>query len=208
MDPQDDLLTALVSRESLARLDRYVSLLETWQKSQNLIGSSTRGDIRNRHVADSVQLLPLLPPGPCRILDIGSGAGFPGLPLAICRGDLSVYLVEGNAKKASFLREALRITGSSGGKVLNIRAESLTPSLIGGVPDVIVSRAAAPLWRLLDLGSRTAGPDTVYLLHKGQDVDAELTEATKYWRFGIIRHPSRVQNDSWILEVRHVTRAS
>jgi len=208
MDPQDDLLTALVSRESLARLHRYVSLLETWQKSQNLIGPSTRGDIRNRHVADSVQLLLLLPPGPCRILDIGSGAGFPGLPLAICRSDLSVYLVECSAKKASFLREALRITGTSGGRVLNMRAESLTPSLIGGVSDVIVSRAAAPLWRLLDLGSRTAGPATVYLLHKGQDVDAELTEATKYWRFEIIRHPSRVQNDSWILEVRHVTRAS
>jgi 16S rRNA (guanine527-N7)-methyltransferase len=92
--------------------------------------------------------------------------------------------------------------------VLHARAEALTRSRIGGEPDIIVSRAAAPLHRLLGWGSMTAGSATVYLLHKGQDVDAELTEATKYWRFDLVRHPSRVQNDSWILEIRHVTRAS
>jgi 16S rRNA (guanine527-N7)-methyltransferase len=207
MAPPPDLLAELVSRESLDRLERYLALLETWQKAQNLIGPSTIGDIRTRHLADSVQLLPLLPPTASRVVDIGSGAGFPGLPIAVCRSDLAVHLVESNMRKAAFLREAVRITASSA-KVWSMRAEALEPHLIGGTADIIVSRAAAPLAQLLSLGRRIAGPATIYLLHKGQDVDAELTEATKCWRFDVTKHSSRMQNDSWIVEIRHVTAAS
>jgi 16S rRNA (guanine527-N7)-methyltransferase len=206
MDPARNTVGALVSRESLGQLDRYVELLQQWQTTLNLIGSSTTGEIWERHILDSLQLLPLLPDAPASVIDLGSGAGFPGLPLAICRRDLCLFLVESIQRKAAFLREAARVSSASA-RILCQRAERLSPEALGGQPDIIISRAAAPLDRLFKWGSRVAGSQTIYLLHKGQDVDAELTEATKCWNFKVIRHPSRLRNGSWILEVRHVFRS-
>lgn len=194
-----------VSRESRDRLVLYVGLLERWQQRLNLVGPATMKDVWQRHIADSLALLPLLPPGPCLLVDLGTGAGLPGIPLAIARPDIAVVLVDSNAKKSAFLREAVRITGVSA-TIVTKRIEQLAPADLAAVPDVIVSRAAAPLPILLDWTSRIAGPQTLCLFHKGQDVDAELTAATKCWRFNLVRHSSRVQNDSWILEIRNVAR--
>lgn len=205
MDARPDTLAALVSRESRGRFDLYVELLLRWQQTHNLIGASTISEIWERHILDSLQLLPLLPEGPASVIDLGSGAGFPGLPLAISRSDLRLTFVESTQRKAAFLREAKRVCSVSA-TILCQRAEQLSPDSVGGNPDIIISRAAAQLDRLLNWGSRLAGSRTVYLLHKGQDVDAELTNATKCWNFDVIRHPSRLRNGSCILEVRHVSR--
>jgi 16S rRNA (guanine527-N7)-methyltransferase len=138
-------------------------------------------------------------------VDLGSGAGLPGIPLGIIRNDLTLVLVDSNSKKAAFLREAVRITHVSA-TIVAKRIEQLTSRDLAAVPEVIVSRAAAPLQTLLDWTNRIAGPQTLCLFHKGQDVDAQLTAATKCWRFDLVRHSSRVQNDSWILEIRNVAR--
>ena len=105
-----------VSRESLARLKVYVALLLKWQGRINLIGPAEAETIWTRHVADSLQLMPLIGPRPGRIVDLGSGAGFPGLVLAIMLGGQAgddVHLIESNGKKVVFLRQAARITDSS-----------------------------------------------------------------------------------------------
>lgn len=206
MNPGRDEVAELVSRESLSRLDRYVALLRRWQTAHNLIAASTVDQIWERHVLDSLQLLPLLPEILRSAADLGAGAGFPALPVAICRGDLHMTAIESTARKAAFLKEAGRVTETAL-SIVCARAETLTSDAVGGRPEVILSRAAAPLSRIFDWSSGFADPRTVYLLHKGQDVDAELTDATKCWRFEVLRHPSRLRNGGWILEVRDVLRA-
>src|SRR4030088_3390014 len=109
-----------VSRETEARLDRYVELLREWQAKTNLIAPSTLPNLWTRHISDSLQLLPLAPSAKIWV-DFGSGGGFPGVVLACAMAEVSgavVHLVERNAKKAAFLREALRVTGASGHVVL------------------------------------------------------------------------------------------
>jgi 16S rRNA (guanine527-N7)-methyltransferase len=103
-----------VSRETVAKLDAYVDLLQRWQKIKNLVAPSTLDQIWTRHIADSAQLLPLIG-GARTIVDLGSGAGFPGLVIAIAhadQNDFQVHLVESNTRKASFLREVARVTGA------------------------------------------------------------------------------------------------
>ena len=98
-----------VSRETIERLERYAALLIKWNKTVNLVGRSTIADLWRRHMLDSAQLFPYLPKSAGRLVDFGSGAGFPGLVLAIM-GAPDVHLVEANARKCAFLREAARVT--------------------------------------------------------------------------------------------------
>src|SRR6202022_193903 len=105
-----------VSRETAARLDRYVDLLLEWQAKTNLVAPSTLPNLWTRHIADSLQLLTLAPSAKVWV-DLGSGGGFPGVVLACALAETPgamVHLVERNAKKAAFLREALRVTSSPG----------------------------------------------------------------------------------------------
>ena len=171
-----------VSRETLARLDEYVDLLLKWQHRTNLIAPSTIGQVWTRHVADSLQLWALAPEG--RIwVDLGSGAGFPGLVLACALADTAgarVHLVESNAKKAAFLREtarALRLPAL----VHATRIEDFTNSFADS-PDVVTARALAPLTRLLGYAEPLLKKGVQGLFPKGQDVEAELTDASKYWK--------------------------
>ena len=105
MDPEGFQAATSVSRETLDRLRLYADLLIKWQKSLNLVGRSTIGDLWRRHMLDSAQLLPFIPARTTRLLDLGSGAGFPGMVLAIL-GVRGVELVESDQKKAVFLRES------------------------------------------------------------------------------------------------------
>lgn len=100
-----------VSRETEARLRQYQALLLKWQEKINLISPGTMKDSWARHFQDSLQILPLVPDGPARLYDLGSGAGFPGLVLAIARPDLAVTLIESDAKKCAFLQAVSRETG-------------------------------------------------------------------------------------------------
>jgi 16S rRNA (guanine527-N7)-methyltransferase len=195
----DDFQTATnVSRETLVRLERYAGLLRKWQPAINLVGPRTLDDLWRRHMLDSAQLAPLAQGQ--RWLDIGSGAGFPGLVLAIL-GVGEVHLVESDARKAAFLATVIRETAAHA--VVHVaRIESLPAEPF----DVITARAVAPLHQLLAWGSRFAAESTISLFPKGQDIDAELTEAAKCWKFDAERVPSRSDPRGSILLVKGAYR--
>lgn len=191
-----------VSRETEVRLDRYVDLLQQWQAKTNLVAPSTLPQIWTRHIADSLQLVALAPDA--RIwVDLGSGGGFPGIVLACIAADCGghVHLVERNAKKAAFLREALRVTGGAG-SVHHAEIGDYVDSVRAPV-DCVTARALAPLNLLLQFSAPLIGSGAKALFLKGQDVEAELTEATKYWKIAPVLHPSRT-GDGQIVEIDRV----
>jgi 16S rRNA (guanine527-N7)-methyltransferase len=204
-DREHALKLTPVSRETLARLDRFVDLLFQWQAKTNLVASSELGRIWTRHVADSLQLVPLAPAAKTW-LDLGSGGGFPGIPIACTLTDIptsKVHLVEANAKKAAFLREALRVTGAPG-VVHQKRIEDCGDGF-GDKVDVVSARALAPLTMLCGYAAPFIAQGAVGLFLKGQDVEAELTEATKYWSVEAEQVPSRT-GDGVIVLVRRLER--
>lgn len=208
--PASDKAAALkltpVSRETEARLDRYVDLLVAWQAKTNLIAPSTLPQLWTRHVSDSLQLLDLAPDAR-HWLDFGSGGGFPGVVLACAMAEhpgASVQLVERIAKKAAFLREALRVTEAPGSVVLADIGDYVD-SLQAPV-DCITARAVAPLHMLLGFAAPLVQRGTKALFLKGQDVEAELTEATKYWNIQPLLHPSRTGGHGWIVELNTIER--
>lgn len=192
-----------VSRESCEALKAYAAVLLKWQQRINLIGPATAADFWHRHIADGLQLLPVLDrtPGPKTIVDLGSGGGVPGLVLAIARPEWKVHLVESNNKKAAFLLEAARLAGAKvaihGGRI-----EALAPEKMGRI-DWVTARALAPLPGLLDLAFPLLKTGRA-LFHKGQDVDVELTAATKCWNMEFQRYPSLIDAQSSLLEIIQV----
>lgn len=203
-DPQALLDRFDVSRESRQKIETYVTLLLTWQQRINLIGPATVSSIWERHVCDALQLLPLLPPGTRALAELGSGAGIPGLIIAMAAG-LEAHLYESNGKKAAFLREAARQTGTRA-IVHNVRLETLAGQAPIPKVECVVARALAPLPLLLDYAEPFLSRGAVGLFHKGQDVDTELTEATKYWRTDVSKHASQCDSRGVILEIREATR--
>jgi 16S rRNA (guanine527-N7)-methyltransferase len=200
------LLLTSVSRETEARLDRYVALLEEWQAKTNLVSPLTLPNLWTRHIADSLQLLALAPAAKIWA-DLGSGGGFPGLVLACAMAEVPgamVHLVERNAKKAAFLREALRVTGSPGTVHLADIGDNVD-SIVGRV-DCVTARALAPLHQLLGFAEPLVRQGAKALFPKGQDVEVELTEATKYWIIQPRLHSSRTGGQGWIVELDHIER--
>jgi len=194
-----------VSHETEARLDRYVDLLVQWQAKTNLVASSTLPNLWTRHISDSLQLLTLAPDAKTWV-DLGSGGGFPGVVLACVLADrpgAMVHLVERNAKKAAFLREALRITGSTGTVHLADIGDSVDS--FPGPVDCVTARAVAPLHQLVGLAAPLVEKGARALFLKGQDVEAELTEATKYWKLTPRLHSS-LTGQGWIVELDRIER--
>jgi 16S rRNA (guanine527-N7)-methyltransferase len=195
-----------VSRETEARLDRYVSLLVEWQVKTNLVSPSTLPSLWTRHISDSLQLLALAPTAKVWA-DLGSGGGFPGVVLACAMAEISgatVHLVERNAKKAAFLREALRVTNAPGAvHVMDIG--DIVDSIVGKV-DCVTARALAPLHQLIGFAEPLVGQGAKALFLKGQDVEAELTEATKYWNIRYRLHSSRTGGHGWIVDLDQIER--
>jgi len=195
-----------VSREAEARLDRYVGLLLEWQEKTNLVAPSTLPTLWIRHIADSLQLLALAPSAKVWV-DLGSGGGFPGVVLACALAQTSgatVHLVERNAKKAAFLREALRVTGAPG--MVHLAEIGDTVDRITGPVDYVTARAVAPLHQLIGFAEPLVRKGAKILFLKGQDVEAELTQATKYWNMTPHLHPSRSGGGGWIVEIDQVER--
>jgi 16S rRNA (guanine527-N7)-methyltransferase len=190
-----------VSRETSERLGQYVSLLIRWNARINLVGANTLGDVWRRHILDSAQLLPLLPANTQTLIDLGSGAGLPGLILAIM-GVPDVHLVESDQRKAAFLREAIRITNSRVSLHVQ-RAEKLGPF----VADAIVARACAPLPELLGYAAPFIGVHSVCLFLKGAQVEPELIAALKDWTMTPQIIPSRTDPTGRILRLEGVARA-
>src|SRR6476469_3630742 len=195
-----------VSRETEARLDRYVDLLVEWQAKTNLVAPSTLPHLWTRHVADSLQLLDLAPTAKVWV-DLGSGGGFPGVVLACALADTpgaNVHLVERNAKKAAFLREAVRITSAAA--TVHLAGIGDSVDRIGGPVDCVTARALAPLHQLVGFAEPFVKEGAKALFLKGQDVEAELTEATKYWNIEPRLHSSRTGGNGWIVELDHIER--
>lgn len=191
-----------VSHETLTRLDRFVELLTRWQNSINLVSPSTIPELWTRHIADSLQLL-MLVEAPKLWIDLGSGGGFPGMIIACSLAEHSgaiVHLVESNQKKAAFLREAARITGAPA-RVHAQRIEDFTATFTQA-PDVVSARALAPLPDLLALAYPLLKTGAKGLFPKGQDVEAELTQASKYWKFEHDLVPSLTSPDGQIVVIR------
>ena len=197
-----------VSRETEARLDRFLDLLWTWQAKTNLVSPSTLPRLWSRHVSDSLQLLDLAPAAKVWV-DLGSGGGFPGMVLACALADTPgalVHLVERNGKKAAFLREALRVTGAAG--AIHLANIEDIGDRISGPIDCITARAVAPLHQLIGFAEPLVKRGTKALFLKGQDVEVELTEATKYWKIEPRLHPSRTGGQGWIVEVDRIERCT
>lgn len=183
-----------ISRETRDRFETYAALLTQWQKAINLVAPSTLDDIWRRHFADSAQLLALAPPRPSAWLDLGSGAGFPGLVIAILLaesispqgGEASaparVTLVESDQRKAAFLREVARSTRVPV-DILAIRIETLATRFKLPPGGVVSARALAPLSQLLRLSSPFLGGGSVGLFLKGREVASELENAARLWDF-------------------------
>jgi 16S rRNA (guanine527-N7)-methyltransferase len=165
-----------VSRETLARLDAYVGLLQAWNRRINLVGGSTMGDPWRRHILDSAQLFPHIPREARVVVDLGSGAGLPGLVLAIL-GAAEVHLVESDQRKAAFLREAARVSETPV-RIHAQRAENMPRMRV----DVVTARAVASLPDLLDLAEPFLGPHSICLFLKGRGAQEELTLAAKTWK--------------------------
>ncbi len=198
-----------VSRETLQALELYAERLLTWQRRINLIAQSTVPDAWWRHFADSAQLVGALsearefPEGKSPILaDIGSGAGFPGLVIALMRPMFHVKLVESNAKKAAFLQEIVARTRAPNVEILRERAENLG----GWAADFITARACASLDDLLKMTDTIRRLDTLCLFLKGESAQRELTEAREEWKMTVDSTPSVTNPDSVILKISEVNR--
>ncbi len=189
-----------VPRETLERLDAYVALLRAWNRRINLVGATTMGDPWRRHILDAAQLAPLLPEKARVLVDLGSGAGLPGLVLALVAA-VEAHLVEADQKKAVFLREAARVSGAAV-TIHAQRAEKLAP-----IPaDVVTARALAPLPELLGLAERFSRPQTRLLFLKGRTAAEELTLAGKTWKMAARLVPSRSDPGGMVLILDSVAR--
>jgi 16S rRNA (guanine527-N7)-methyltransferase len=201
-DRERALALTPVSRETAARLDRFVTLLLDWQRRVNLIAPSTEPTLWTRHVADSLQLLALAPSA--RIwTDLGTGGGFPGLVIACALAETPgarVYLVESNTRKVAFLREAAGTLGAPASIQAMRIAEFVKrpPERI----EVVTARAVAPLSDLLAAAYPLLISGAVGLFPKGQAVAAELTEAAKCWKIQATLVPSRTDSSGRIVVVR------
>jgi 16S rRNA (guanine527-N7)-methyltransferase len=195
-----------VSRETFLRLKALEGLILKWLKSHNLVASSTIPQLWTRHIADSLQLHALAPNAKAWV-DLGSGGGFPGLVLGCALADApgtQVDLIDSNAKKSAFLRESVRILRIPG-VVHNARIEYVTQSWAQPV-EIVTARALAPLPKLLEYAHPLLEKGAQALFLKGQDVDAELTEAAKYWNVDADILPSLTHSDGRILRIRTAAR--
>ncbi|MDJ0950049.1 MAG: 16S rRNA (guanine(527)-N(7))-methyltransferase RsmG [Alphaproteobacteria bacterium] len=200
-----------VSRETAARLDRYLSLLRIWQKRINLVGARTLSEPWRRHMLDSAQLWPIIQSlstsrgGEPLVVDLGSGAGFPGLVLAIL-GGVQVHLIESDARKCAFLRTVADATETPVA-IHARRAEDIDPTAVLGprLADWVTARACAPLPRLLELAHPFLAPQGRCLFHKGARWAEELTEAKKTWKIASECLPSMSHESGVLLKITELS---
>lgn len=197
--PYAELMSRPVS-EVADELESFSVLLQKWQRVQNLVSRETLQEFWSRHVADSLQVLPLLRPDDRVILDLGSGGGLPAIPLAVAsKGARKFVLVEPNGRKASFLRTVsreLRLTV----QVENRRTEELDPAELPEI-DVITSRALAPLAQLCAMAAPFFGPRTRAILHKGREHVDELAESGAVWHHDVLVTKSATDEHGVLLEL-------
>ncbi len=195
-----------VSRETLAKLEAMLSLVEKWNPAINLVAQSSLTDGWQRHVLDSAQLFPLIPAKTKQAADLGSGAGFPGLVLAIMAQatmpDMHMTLIESDKRKATFLMQASRLLDVPV-LVRTERAEVLSPIEV----DLITARAMAPLTALCGLAVRHLAADGLAIFPKGAQADRELAEAATLWRFDTHQMQSQTDPSGRLLALKNIQNA-
>jgi 16S rRNA (guanine527-N7)-methyltransferase len=193
-----------VSRETLQRLETYAGLLVKWQAKINLVGPATLPDLWRRHFLDSAQLLPLLPAAIGTLADLGSGAGFPGLVLAIMT-DWRVHLLDSDQRKCAFLRQVALDCGALDRVTIHARRIEQVTGLLA---DVVTARACAPLGELLDLAEPFIGEKGTGLFLKGAQAEEELTQAQRRWTMRLDRRDSISDPAGKLLIVSQLKRKS
>lgn len=190
----------------MPNLDIYKALLVKWSKAVNLVSPSTLPDADKRHFDDSLQLLPLIPDGAKTLFDLGAGAGFPGMVLAIARPEMSVHLFESDQKKCAFLSTVSRETHIPV-TIHNRRIESVDENL-AVLPDAITARALASLVELLGLTEQwwSRNPQVILVFPKGARADEEVLEARKIYDFDLDSVPSRTDKAAKILKLSRVMK--
>jgi 16S rRNA (guanine527-N7)-methyltransferase len=183
-----------------AALRRFADLLVRWNTTLNLIAARDIPVLWERHIADSLQLVPLLPPGITRAIDLGTGGGFPGLVLSIATG-VAFDLIESDRRKASFLRTAVLETGAPA-TVHCCRIEDATVAPAA----LVTARALAPLPRLLPLAARLLADDGVCLFLKGTKAGDERAAAERDWAMDVQPVPSRTGPDGVVLRIAGLRR--
>ncbi|HJU15990.1 MAG TPA: 16S rRNA (guanine(527)-N(7))-methyltransferase RsmG [Stellaceae bacterium] len=189
-----------VAPQTLARLEAHLGLLRQWAERINLVGRATLADPWRRHILDSAQLLPFVPAGTKSLVDLGSGAGFPGLVLAIL-GVSGVELIEADLRKGAFLREAARVAAAP--VTIHARRSEMVPARAF---DVVTARALAPLDRLLALAEPFLGPATLCLFLKGERAAEELAAARRRWTFEASLYPSAADPRGVVLRLSGIVR--
>lgn len=199
--PADPSAFSGVSRETSERLAIFQALCLRWNPIINLVSRRDAPKLSARHIADSLQLAPLIPAGITRAIDIGSGGGFPGLILAIATG-IHFELIESDARKCAFLREAARETGAQATiHTTRIEQAEVLPAML------LTARALAALPELLALAAPLIAPGGVALFPKGVRADEELTNARSQWQMRVERFPSQTDTGGVILRISEVARA-
>ncbi len=195
-----DILGVDVSRETCARLEHYLRLLQKWNPHINLVARGTLENVVERHFIDSAQLVDIPKAAPAHWTDLGSGGGFPGLVVAMILAERApetrVTLVESDMRKATFLRTVLRETGIAG-EVLSRRVEQVAPQDAG----IVSARALAPLPKLLALALPHMSERGSALFMKGENWGKEVEEARKQWQFSCTAHTSKTNRNAVVLEI-------
>ncbi len=200
--PEEFAVLSGVSRETLLRLKTYAGMLADWNSRHNLVSRASMAEVWRRHFWDSAQLAPLIPPTAKSLVDLGSGAGFPGLVLAELfreRANFKIALYESTQKKCRFL-EAVASELKLNPEIRCSRVEDASPEGF----DIVAARACKPLPELLAYAQRFWTRSTIGLFLKGQNVEVELTQAHKSWRMNVQRHPSRSDATGVMLELREL----
>jgi len=188
-----------VSRETLKRLEQYVELISKWSAKINLIGKSTRDEIWNRHIIDSLQLSEYTS-NHKTIVDLGAGAGLPGLVIAIQQSSSHVTLIESNQKKAQFMKTVVRTLDLKNVSVICDRIENVE----NYQADIIISRALANLDLLLQLSSKIRHQNSECVFLKGKTYTNEINAAKANWEMTIDTKQSITNNESKILVISHI----
>ncbi len=187
-----------VSREAFEKIIEFEKLLLKWNKTINLISAKTSGNIMNRHILDSLQLLPLIDKN-SKIIDLGSGAGFPAIILSIA-GIKDITLIESDSRKTAFLLQASKLSNNNI-EIINDRIENIDNLQC----DIITSRAFAELYSIFEFSSKIKVRNK-FLLHKGAGYKNEILKAQKHWLFNKTVHDSITSETGKILEITDLTR--
>lgn len=189
----------IVSREINDKINAYIDLLLKWNRKINLISSSTIQDIKDRHVLDSIQLLNYISDLNIKLIDFGSGAGFPAMLLSYC-GVREVVLIESDQRKSAFLIEASKISDNKI-EIINDRIEKYKDLSC----DIVTARAFNSLSSIFELSDKFCIKDK-YLLHKGKTYRKEILQAKNNWLFDLKEHASITDQNAKILEISNVKR--